>query len=195
MAPCCPRDHVEVVVLERLGQIEVDLSLVLGHQLLPSATLRALGDESFLVVIELGFFLADLVGHGKVGTKEAAVAGPLERVVLEPELEEGDLARLVVADQPVVGIAAVVAVEHDPDEVVDRPAVLERLPRTDELGLAGGVPALELSDRRLGDHDPGRVDAEIVVAGDHARQAVHDECASPVAGLMSKTIFQRVPTT
>ena len=145
-------------------------------------------------MIELGLFLADLVGDGKIGTEKAAFARPLELVVLEAQLEEGDLAGLVVADQPVVGIAAVVAVEHDPDEVVDRPAVLERLSRTDELGFAGRVPALELSDRRLGDHDPGRVDAEVVIADDHARQAVHDE-ARPVAGLMSKTTFQRVPTT
>ena len=140
-------------------------------------------------------FLADLVGDGKVGTKETAVAGPPERVVLESQLEEGDLAGLVVADQPVVGIAAVVAVEHDPDEVVDRPAVLQRLAGADELGFAGRVPALELGDRRLGDHDPGRVDAEIVVADDHARQAVHDEARALPSGLMSKTTFQRVPTT
>ena len=50
--------------------------------------------------------------------------------------------------------------------------------RADELGLAGGVPALELRDRGLGDHDTVRIDSEIVVADDHARQAVHDHVRS-----------------
>ena len=49
------------------------------------------------------------------------------RVVLQTELEAGDLAGLTVAKKPVVGVAAVITVEHDPDEVVDRPAVLQGL--------------------------------------------------------------------
>src|SRR5262245_568098 len=91
-----------------------------------------------VVLVELGLLTEELGGVGEVRAEEAAVLGATDGVVLQAQLEERDLAGLVVADQPVVGIAAVVAVEHDPDEVVDGPAVLHGPAGARELGLAGG---------------------------------------------------------
>src|SRR5262249_56237030 len=79
-----------------------------------------------------------------------------------------------------VGIAAVVAVEHDPDEVVDRAAVLHGLAGADELGFTPRVPAFELGDRGLGDHHPGGIDGEIIVADDDAREAIHEDAGAGV---------------
>ena len=64
--------------------------------------------------------------------------------MLQAELELRDLAGLAVAEQPVVGVAAVVAVEHDFHVVVDRIGILHGFARADEFRLAVRVPAVEI---------------------------------------------------
>ena len=45
-------------------------------------------------------------------------------------------------------------------------------------GTPGRVEALEAGDRRLGDREPGRVDAEVVAAVDEAGHAVHQDAVA-----------------
>ena len=61
------------------------------------------------------------------------------------------------------------------DVVVDGTGVLHGLASAHELGLAVRIEAAEAADRGFGDHQAGVVDAEIVVTGDDAGEAVHDE--------------------
>src|SRR6185437_16727683 len=84
-------------------------------------------------------------------------------------------AGFAVADQPVVGVAAVVALAHDLGVAVNGVGVLQRLARAHEFGNAVGIPAVELRDGGFADHQPVGVDAEIVIAGNHARNAVHKD--------------------
>ena len=100
--PFCPGESVEVVGLERFGQLEVDFSLVPGDQLLP-ACLARVGRRVFLGRVELGLFPCQNLGLGEVGAEEAAVFRPLDGVVLETELEQGDheLPPPAWADRPV----------------------------------------------------------------------------------------------
>src|SRR5262245_10037281 len=84
----------------------------------------------------------------------------------------------LVADQPGVSLPAVIAFEHDARVIVNRIAVLHRLARALEFGFALRIKAREAGDRRLGDHDPTLIDAEIVHARDHARQSVHQHPAA-----------------
>src|SRR5208337_5353973 len=102
-----------------------------------------------------------------------AVLAPPDAMRFQSQLELRDLARLVVAQQPVVGVAAVIAVQHDANVIIDGARVLQRLAGAGEFGLAVGVPTAELGDGGLGDHEAAGVDAEIVVAGDDAGKAVH----------------------
>ena len=63
-------------------------------------------------------------------------------VSFQAQLELRDLAGLVIGQQPIVRVAAVVAVEHDPHVVVDRVRILQRFSRTHEFRLAvGSQPA------------------------------------------------------
>src|SRR5262249_39589491 len=74
---------------------------------------------------------------------------------------------------PVVGIPSVVAIEHDPNVIVYRAAVLERLSRAKELGSPVGIKSLESAYSGFGDDDAVRVNPEVVIADNHAGQPVH----------------------
>src|SRR5208337_570147 len=87
----------------------------------------------------------------------------------------GDFATLAISDEPVVGIASVVTLLDDAHIVIDRIGVLQGLAGAHELGLAVGVPAFELADGGFGDHDAGRIDAKVVVAGNHSGKAIHQD--------------------
>ena len=86
----------------------------------------------------------------------------------QAQLEQRNLAGLVVAQQPVVGVAAIVSVEHDADVIVDRVAVLQSFARAIKFRRAGRIERSESGNGRLGNHDAGRVDAKIIVTRDHA---------------------------
>ena len=58
---------------------------------------------------------------------------------LQSEFEARDFAGLVVGQQPVVGVAAVVAVEHDLHVLIDGVGVLQRFARAHEFRLAFGI--------------------------------------------------------
>ena len=76
-------------------------------------------------------------------------------MLLQSKFEERNLACLVVSEQPVVGITAIVSVEHDSDVVIDRVAVLHGFTRAEELRFAGWIERSETGNRRFSNHDPG----------------------------------------
>ena len=98
------------------------------------------------------------------------------------QLEPGDLACFAVRQQPVVGVPAIVPVEHDFHVLVDRAGVLHSLARAHKFRLAIGVPAVEIGDRRLSDHQAVRIYAEIVVTHDYAWKSVHQHAVALLRG-------------
>src|SRR2546426_7440908 len=166
---------VKMIAEHFLREIDVNLPAILLHQLVPTEA-AGVGRGLRVFRVERGCVEAqDFRIPRPVGAGEVAVLGPPEFGFFQAELELGNLAGLAVAEQPVVGIAAVVAVEHDFRVVVNRPGILQRLARADKFRFAVGVPALELRDGRLGNHQPAGIDAEVVVAGDYAGKAVHQD--------------------
>ena len=93
---------------------------------------------------------------GEIRAHEKAVLGALQRHVLQAQLQARDLVGLAVGHQPVVGVAAVVAVLHDAREIVDGGGVLHGLAGAHELRDAVGIEAAEAADGGLGDDDARR---------------------------------------
>ncbi len=98
--------------------------------------------------------------------------------MLQSLLELRDFAGLAIAEQPVVRVAAVVAVHDDFHVVIDRPGVLHRFPGAGEFGFAVVIPAVKIRDGGFGDHHPVGIDSEIIVARDHAGKAVHQHAVT-----------------
>src|ERR1700683_3487924 len=98
------------------------------------------------------------------------------------QLEPGNLARFAVRQQPVVGIAAIVPVEHDFYVLVDRAGILHGLARADKFRLAIGVPAVEIADGRLGEHQAVRIYAEIVITHDYAWEYIPQHAVALLRG-------------
>ena len=157
-----------------LGERDVDLPLARLQDLL-RADPAGVGAQRRVVQLELRLLGGELRVDREVGAREVAVLRPLEGHVLEAQLEPGDLAGVRVGHEPGVRVAAVVALPHDAVEVVDGGRVLHGLSRAGELGDPGRVEALEAGDRRLGDHEAGGVDPEVVAAVDEAGHAVHED--------------------
>ena len=99
---------IVAVAFHFLGQRQVDLAGVFLHQLLPADAAGDIG-ETDVVVSGVGFQSQDVRVLGDVRADEEAVVGPLETDVFEAEFKAGDLAGVDIAQQPGVGIAAVVA--------------------------------------------------------------------------------------
>jgi len=168
---------VAVVVVGEifLGEGCVEVSEMLLDELF-CANVAGVHGALHVVSVEAGSVVADEVGvDGEVGADEVAGGFAVEGRVLEAEFEVGDLVGLAVADEPGVGVAAVVAFAHDGNELVDVVGILHGFAGADELGDAGGVPALEHGEGGFGDHDAGGVDAEVVAAVDEAGAAVHED--------------------
>ena len=98
--------------------------------------------------------------------------------MLQAQLKISDLAGLAVPDQPVVGVAAVVAVFDDAGIVVDGIGILQSLARAHKLRLAMRIPADKLGDGSFRDHDSGGVHGEVVVAGNDAGKAIHQNAVA-----------------
>ncbi len=80
-----------------------------------------------MVGIEVGLRLDQLRIAGEVRAREVAVLRAPDAMQLQADLEARDLAGVVVGQQPVVGVAAIVAVEHDLHILIDGLCVLQRL--------------------------------------------------------------------
>src|SRR5271170_231882 len=168
---------VAVVVVGEilLGEGCVELAEMLLDELF-GADVAGVHRALHVVGVEAGRVVADEVGvDGEVGADEVSSGLASEGRVLEAEFEVGDLVGLAVTDEPGVGVAAVVAFAHEGDKLVDVVGVLHGFAGADELGDAGGVPALEHGQGGFGDHDAGGVDAEVVAAVDEPRAAVHED--------------------
>jgi len=168
---------VAVVVVGEvlLGKGGVELAEMLLDELF-GADVAGVHSALHVVSVEAGSVVADEVGvDGEVGADEVAGGLAGERRVLEAEFEVGDLVGFAVADEPGVGVAAVVAFAHEGDELIDVVGVLHGFAGANELRDAGGVPALEHGEGGFGDHDARGVYAEVVSAVDEAGAAVHED--------------------
>ena len=87
-------------------------------------------------------------------------------------LKARNLTGLIVGQQPVVCVSAIVVVEHNPHILVDRAGILHRPARPHKLRHAVGIEQRVAGDGGLGDHESGGVDAEIIVADDHPGETV-----------------------
>ncbi len=94
----------------------------------------------------------------------------------KPQFEAGDFVVLHVGEQPVVGVASVVALFHDAGKVINRFGILRRLARPHKLRNPRRVIARKVADRRLRNCDSVRVDDEVVRAVDDPRQAHPSAC-------------------
>ena len=98
-------------------------------------------------------------------------------LLVGPELEHGDLAGPGVAEEPFVGVHAVVRRREDLHGVVDRVGVLERLadPRGERLAV-GVEPGL--GDGGLGDEQAGVVHVVVHAALDAAGVGLHQHAVA-----------------
>src|SRR5208337_4560987 len=103
-------------------------------------------------------------------------------VRLQAKLKLRNLSGLAVAEQPIVGIPAIIAVEHDSGVLVDGAGVLQCLSRAHEFGLAVRIPTFKLADGRFRHHQSVTVDSEIVVTGNHSGETIHQN-AIAMSGL------------
>src|SRR5262245_45934611 len=186
-------EGVEVVCLELLRRLDVDPALVFGHQLLPPGA-AGVGRAGLVVRIEIGLGLPQLFIDQEIRPDEVAVLRAAQAVLFQSQFKERDLAGLIVADQPVVGVTAVVAFEHDARVIVNRVAVLHRLAGALEFGLPFGsnpvkpvivvsvimIPLSLTPKSSMLEMTPGNPSINILW---------------PFSGLMSKTMFQREPMT
>ena len=104
--------------------------------------------------------------------------------LVRAQLEHGDLVGLDVAEQPFVGVQAVVVLLEDVDRLVDGVGILDGLANARGQGLAVDVEA-GLVDGRLADEQAGVVEVIIHAALDAARVGLHQTTRWPLAGLTS----------
>ena len=84
--------------------------------------------------------------------------------MFQAQFEPGDLVGVDVAQQPGVGVAAVVAALHDVAPLVDGGGVLRGAAHADELGDAVGVETVEAADGGFGADQAGVGDEEVGAA-------------------------------
>src|SRR5262249_44142832 len=99
------------------------------------------------------FVLDEVRVASEIRADEVAVLRTPQWCVLESQLEISDFIGFAIADEPVVGITAIVSFFHDADVIVDRVCILQSLARTNELRNAIRIEAEELRDRSFRDHD------------------------------------------
>src|SRR5580658_4672748 len=142
-------ESVVVVGQELLSGGYVDFALVFLHQLQPAFMPRILA-QAGVIDIETRLFLDQFGVGGEIGTNEKAVPGAQQRSVLEAQFQAGGLIVLAVGHQPVVGVAAGVAVPHNAREIVNGIGILHGLAGADEFGNSVGVEAVEFADGGFG---------------------------------------------
>src|SRR5579871_6734573 len=161
-------ERVHMIAQETLSCRDIDLPLVLTHQLFPTHVPRTL-PRGLVSDWKIGFFSCQLGIDRYIRSHEISVSRAFESHILQAQLETRDFVILPIGYQPVVGVPAVVSLPHDASEVIDRSRILKRFPRPHKLRYPLGLPAAEIADGRLRHHNPRRVDAEIVGAVNQAR--------------------------
>ena len=170
---------VIAIAFDHLAGFSIDSAFVLAGQVVPAA-MAGVGGIGAVVGVEGRLFLYQLRIAGEVGTDVDAVLCPPHPIIFQSQLHAGDLIGLGVTDEPVVGVAAIVPLCHDANEVVDAGRVLCGFPGADEFGDPMRVEAFKLGDGGFGNEDAGSGDDEIVAAMDESRHAIHNKA---VAGL------------
>src|SRR5581483_2787000 len=87
-------------------------------------------------------------------------------------------AGLAVADQPIVGVPAVISFFNNLDVIVDAVRVLQSLAGAHELRLAIWIPSFKLRDGSLRDHHSSGIDSEVVVTDNHSRESIHQDAVT-----------------
>src|ERR1700722_17738482 len=123
---------VIVVGQEFLSGRYVDFALEFLHQLQP-ALMPGIFTLSGIVNIETSLFLDQLGVGWEVRAHEKAVLSAQQWSVLEAQFQACSLIILAVGYQPVVGVAAGVALFHNAREIVNGVGILHGLARADEL--------------------------------------------------------------
>lgn len=168
--------HVVGVGEHLLHDFQVDLAVVLIDELHPALATGAGLLARIVEAVVLAFQVADArVEHG-VAAEVRAVEGALEAREFQALLEAGDLAGVVVGDEPGVGVAAVVAFVQALDELVDGGRVLHGIADAHPLGHARVVVAVEAGQSGLSDVQARGGHVEVGHGRQHARRrGLHDE--------------------
>ena len=168
--------HVVGVGEHLLHDFQVDLAVVLIDELHPALATGAGLLARIVEAVVLAFQVADArVEHG-VAAEVRAVEGALEAREFQALLEAGDLAGVVVGDEPGVGVAAVVAFVQALDELVDGGRVLHGVADAHPLGHARVVVAVEAGQSGLSDVQARGGHVEVGHGRQHARRrGLHDE--------------------
>src|SRR5205085_2888797 len=143
-------EAIEVVGKKFLRQGSIDLAFVLLHELVPAGVAGVHGAGGIVGIVG-GFFLDELRVAGEIGAYEVAIFGTPHAMIFQAELEARDFAGLAVGEKPIVGVATVVALEHDAHVIVDGVGILQRFAGAHEFRGAGGIEAGELRDGGFGD--------------------------------------------
>src|SRR5258707_447421 len=164
-------ERVERVALHSLDGLDVNRAFRLLNHLFPA---RLSGQWRTLTVtkVKVGFQLRQLRIDGKVRAHKIPVPRAAHAVLFQPQLKDSNLSCFVVAEQPIVRVTSVVTIQHDSDIVINR-VMLDG----NNGGYANdwqlGDKRSKASNRGFRDHQARRVNPKVVIAGDYARQAVH----------------------
>src|ERR1035441_8148192 len=109
---------IVVVGQKSLGGSHVDFALVLGHQLFPAHVAR-IGAQAHVFGVKVGLFEDEFFIHGEIGADDISIFLALQGHVFQSQLKTANFVVLHIREQPVVGVAAIVAFFHDAGKIVD----------------------------------------------------------------------------
>src|SRR5215471_5889240 len=170
-------DDVVMICFKAPPADDIDLAAILVHQLVPPA-MASIGRVVAVARIKARLFTDSLFVDREVGPDVVPVFGAFDDVVLDSVFEPGDLAGLTVADEPVIGITAIWVIGHDLEPIVDGIRILNGSSNPIELGQTCGVESFELRDRRLGRHEAGVGDIEIISGMNESGECIHEDSVS-----------------
>src|SRR5579872_7082859 len=110
-----------------------------------------IGAVAHIVDLKIGLFLGKFRVDGVVGPNKVTVLGAREIDIFEAQLKARNFVCITVGNEPVVGVAAIIAFFHDAREIVDGGGILHGFASADELRNAVGIESVELADGGFGD--------------------------------------------
>src|SRR5581483_4128994 len=93
--------------------------------------------------VEMGLLAGKLLADRKIRANEISILLALQRDVLQPQLKTGNLVGLGVGDEPIIGIAAVIAGFHNARKVVDGLRILHRFTSAHKFRNSVGIVSEE----------------------------------------------------
>src|SRR5437867_623339 len=165
---------VVMVGQKPLAHGDIELTLVFRHDLIPAET-PSIGTHPPITYRKFRLFMNQLFVDWKIRACEITILATSQVDVFEAELKAGNLVGLAISHQPVISIATIVSICHDPREIVDGRGILHGLASPHKFRNSVRVPAEKPRDGGFCDQHTGGVHSKVVGAVDQARESIHQD--------------------